>query len=177
MHRTQNPTSSAADTTTEITVTPADTLRGAAHYLELRGWTRNDYYAGLGAFPAACALGAIGMAAHGRRTDFPTSERLETLGDCRRAAGWLINYLSDAGTSVSYDCGPTCFDGFNRIVDWNDNGNQTAKNVIATLRAAADEFEWAHASPDDLETYADSCAWAETWPTREGFLAWLAARR
>ena len=44
MHRTQNPTSSAADTDNRSVVTPADILRGAARYLEEHGWHRGAYY-------------------------------------------------------------------------------------------------------------------------------------
>ena len=44
MHRTQNPTCSAADTADPSVVTPADILRGAADYLEAHGWTQKVYY-------------------------------------------------------------------------------------------------------------------------------------
>ncbi|MEU4623089.1 hypothetical protein AB0G04_24340 [Actinoplanes sp. NPDC023801] len=174
MHRTQNPTGTAADTTTELVVTPALTLRGAADYLELRGWARARYYSGDGAFPSACALGAIGMAAHGCRTSIPTTALLETQGDFRRAAGYLTIYLNEQGIGSFHSEGDT---DLTDIVGWNDSDCQTAKNVIATLRAAADEYDWEHASEDDLETYAENELDNDRIPAREGFLAWLAAHR
>jgi hypothetical protein len=173
MNRTQNQTGTAADTTTDLVVTPALTLRGAASYLELRGWTRADYYDGDGPFPTACALGAIGMAAHGHRTTIPTSAALQTTGDCRRAAGYLKTYLNDIGIGAYFD---EDADDFTDIVGWNDCDSQTADNVIVTLRAAADEYDWEHASEDDLETYGDNELDNDRIPTREGFLAWLAGR-
>jgi hypothetical protein len=55
-----------------IGVTPAAVLRGAAAYLQRHGWIRGAYYDATDhPFPAACAVGAIGMAAHGRRTTIP----------------------------------------------------------------------------------------------------------
>jgi hypothetical protein len=178
MHRTQNLTASAADTDDQTVITPADTLRGAARYLELRGWTQGDYYAFIAEvpFPPACVTGAIGMAAHGTRVESPTTCSVPTAREFRLAFHYLSGYLidndliGDNGTDPDEATGdaPFC---------WNDGYGQTADNVIATLRAAADDWDWTHASEDDRETYAEICISNEEHPTREGFLAWLAASR
>ncbi|MBW6436708.1 hypothetical protein KZ829_23480 [Actinoplanes hulinensis] len=168
MNRTQNPTGPAADTTTDVVVTPALTLRGAADYLELRGWTQRYYYGKARPFPPACATGALGMAADGTVTNHSLWYGPASGGDAHRAWRYLLGYLAEHGETTSFS-----EPGLTSVADWNDQDDQTAENVIATLRAAADEYDWQHASEDDVETYADSCTWAETWPTREGFLAWL----
>ncbi|MBB2941818.1 hypothetical protein FB565_001522 [Actinoplanes lutulentus] len=175
MNRTQNPTSSAADTTTEPTVTLADTLRGAARYLEVRGWHQGDYYAyNDRAFPGACVVGAIGMAAHGEVRFCPILDG-PNVRDCNRAVAYLTGYLIDQGVIVA-DGDEWTTESINPS-EWNDRDGQTPGNVIATLRAAADEYDWQHASDDDLKDY---CDWHYTRTeepcTREGFLAWRAAR-
>ena len=169
MNRTQNPTSSAADNTTEVVVTPADTLRGAARYLELHGWTRGDYYGSTRPFPPACVIGALGMAAHGTITDCPFLTGRDT-ADCNRAYRYLTQYLADQGEIAAP--GPV-IEGL-ALSEWNDRDGQNADHVIATLRAAADEYDWTHASEDDLETYGENELDYDRIPTREGFLAWLA---
>lgn len=171
MHRTQNPTAPAADTddTTPV-VTPAAILRGAARYLEIHGWHRRDYYANTREpFPAADVAGAIGMAAHGGFHDVPCLNG-PNVRDYTLAYAYLTTYLVDQDEIDRDD------DPLSNVNQWNDDSARTAETVIATLRAAADEYDWQHTNPDDLETYEDSCTWAETHPTREGFLTWLAAR-
>ena len=69
MKATQNPPTAE--------VTPAVILRGAATYIARYGWTQGTYYADQAApdgmsvepnpTPPACAMGAIAMAAFGRR--------------------------------------------------------------------------------------------------------------
>ena len=90
MHRTHNPTGFTVE------VTPAVILRGAARYLETHGWTQGDYYATIAEdpFPAACADGAIGMAAYGYRWPFPGDNHTD-LGyrDYTRALDCLLDYL------------------------------------------------------------------------------------
>ncbi len=174
MHRTQIPTVSAADTDGFAPVTPADILRGAARYLEIHGWTQRDHYSNQGGpFPPACALGAIGMAAHGRLVALPCNSG-PGRSDARRARQYLTDYLTDLGTITApaddWDTTPAT------VYDWNDRDEQTAETVIATLRAAADNYTWAYATDDERETYAEACYANETLPTREGFAAWLGAR-
>jgi hypothetical protein len=177
MHRTHNPTNSAADTDNGAVVTPADILRGAALYLEAHGWHRGSYYDTTtnDAFPSACADGAIGMAAYGRKAGFPGETDNPDYRHYNRARDVLTGHLIDADEIGPGDCDDANVQPAD-IFAWNDADGQTRDNVIATLRAAADDWTYAHATEDDLETYADTCAWNETQPTREGFLAWLGAR-
>jgi hypothetical protein len=189
MHRTHNPTICAADTDDlpEV-VTPADTLRGAARYLELHGWLQHSHYhppRDGQRFPAACADGAIGMAAYGGVTACPGRENDHpAFRDYNRAFHHFNGYLQQLGWTPPCDpwCpgGTDCVCGNDKdeiVFGWNDDDTRTAADVIAALRSAADDYDWQHAAPDDLETYEDSCVWAETHPTREGFIAWLAAHR
>ncbi|MET8146889.1 hypothetical protein ACIBSW_14085 [Actinoplanes sp. NPDC049668] len=173
MHRTQNPTGPAADTDNTTVVTPADILRGAACYLEIHGLVKGAYYAPDGqAFPPASTVGALSCAAFGethpalpcRRPEWPVF---------RKAQRYLRDYLARRHEIIPGEPGEFVF---LQLHNWNDAADQTAAHVITTLRAAADEWDYAHASEDDLETYAEACIANETHPTREGFLAWLGAR-
>lgn len=172
-----NPTQKPLDTLGALAdLTPADTLRCAARYLELRGWTQGAYYGTENTpFPPACAAGAIGMAAHGRLNSIP-HDGLNRSGarDYTRALDALTCYLLDNNPDPVRPYGDD--DPSGDPFEWNDRPGRTAEQVISTLRAAADDHDWSHATEDDLETYADACAWAEKHPTREGFLAWLGAR-
>jgi hypothetical protein len=172
MHRTQKLSVSAADTDDTLpVVNPADILRGAARYLELHGWHRRDYYATTSMpFPAADVAGAIGMAAHGGFHDVPSLEG-PNLHDFQTAYTCLTTYLIDQGKITEGN------DRVQNVSWWNDDPWQTVENVTATLRAAADEYDWQHAAESDLETYGENELDYDRVPTREGFLAWLAARR
>ncbi|MEU4162553.1 hypothetical protein [Actinoplanes sp. NPDC026670] len=172
MNRTQNPTGTAADTTTDLVVTPALILRGAANYLELHGWIRGDYYGTVRPFPPADAGGALGMAAHGAVTTCPFLDGPH-VRDCNRAYRYLCDYLTLRDELPV--TGPVV-EGLT-LSFWNDDPWQTVDNVIASLRAAADEYDWTHASEDDLETFAENELDNDRIPTRAGFLAWLAGRR
>jgi hypothetical protein len=188
MHRTQKLTVSAADLddTTPI-VTPADVLRGAARYLELHGWIKSSYYGDTSIpFPPACADGAIGMAAFGGVTTCPGRQGDNPdFRDYNRAYHYFRDYLDQRGWKPL--CDPWCGleDGdclCNTSADdivflWNDDDQTIAEDVVRALCNAADEYDWQHASKNDLETYADICAWREEHPDRDGFLAWLAARQ
>ncbi len=172
MHRTQNPTGIAADTDGFAAVTPADTLRGAALYLEVHGWTQRLYYDGgpEDAFPPACADGAIGMAAYGRVTMIP-SDATDDPGyrDYNLATTYFESYLVDQGAYSNPDV-PYPF-------DWNDDTARTKAEVIATLRAAAHEYDWQHATSEQLSEFAEAMVGSHPRPIREAFLTWLAARR
>ncbi|MGW4942954.1 DUF6197 family protein [Actinoplanes sp. NPDC004185] len=174
MHRTQNPTASAADTDGLDAVTPADVLRGAARYLDLRGWVQHVYYGGTAAdaFPPADAIGAIGMAAHGVVTDCPEMSG-PNLAQLNKAADHLRWYLLDQGHLA---IGPDRWNTPTDIGAWNDLDWHTVDDIATVLRSAADEYDFRYATQDDLETYAGACASNEEHPTREGFLAWLRAR-
>jgi hypothetical protein len=187
MNRTHNLTVSAADTDGFTPVPPADTLRGAARYLELHGWVQNGYYwpDNTTAFPSACADGAIGMAAFGGITTCPSREGENPhFRDYNRAFHYFSDYLRSTGWKPSCDAwcgtGNDCLcdpDQAEIVFDWNDDDTRTVDEVLAALRAAADEYDWQHATEDDLETYAENELDYDRVPTRQGFLAWLAARR
>ncbi len=171
MHPTHPTTTRPAQA---VDISPADILRGAARYLEIHGWTQASYYTNAAdPFPPACALGAIGMAAHGRLIPIPTDSGAGAR-DCRRAIDYLTRYLDDLGVTATtgddWSTDPVT------PIDWNDRDSQSAQTVITALRAAADAYAWAHATDDQLETYAESAYANEHVPTRDGFLAWLGAR-
>ncbi|MFI7210552.1 hypothetical protein ACIBP4_02580 [Micromonospora maritima] len=170
MNPTQKPTTTLGAL---ADLNPADILRCAARYLEIHGWTQRDYYSNQGGtFPPACAVGAIGMAAHGRILAVP-GERGSGARDCTRAVDYLTDYLSDLGIIA---CGDDWNTAPTDVIDWNDRDDQTAEQVITTLRAAADNYDWNHATAEQLETYAEHEYANDSLPTREGFLAWLGAR-
>jgi len=122
----------------DVTITPADILRGAARYVDLHGWTRDDFYSAShdAIWPAACALGAIGMAVYGRpvvdpeESSHPGSEQFEA------ARALLVAYLSHTGELFDYD------DGELTIADWNDLGGNSANDVIRAFEAAADAWDF-----------------------------------
>jgi len=122
-----------------VEVTPADTLRAAAVYLNRHGWTQRDYYfnpePGEDLLPAACALGAIGMAAHGRETDWPDDQRNPGAAEFLSARRLLLDYLRRTGQASRQA---------HAIGDWNDDPNQTHEAVVETLTAAADEWDRIH---------------------------------
>lgn len=119
-------------------LTPADTLRCAARYLELRGWTQGVYY-GLTdhtPFPPACSDGAIGVAAYGYLALVPADEHQDSgFRDYNRAVSYLVDYLDLHGDTDPDNPNP---------FDWNDRPSRTAEQVIATLRAAADDYDRTH---------------------------------
>jgi hypothetical protein len=150
MHRTQIPTNSAADTDGFAPVTPADILRGAATYLETHGWTQAVYYGGTAAdhFPPACADGAIGMAAYGYCPLVPCDNTDDPgYRDYNRAIDYLADYLDLNGIAPMVHTTDGYFEPIDLPADhlgWNDSDGQSAENVIATLRAAADNYDTTH---------------------------------
>jgi hypothetical protein len=187
MHRTQNLSVCAADIddTTEV-VTPATTLRAAAHYLSVYGWTQSLYYSDKKiAFPPACADGAIGMAALGGVTACPGREGDNpNFRDYNRAFHYFTGYLHQSGWKPPCDpwCGIEpgdclCDNDHDEIVfAWNDDDTRTADEVIAALNAAADEYDWQHATTEELDAFAETLIGTKPRPIKEAFLAWRAAR-
>ncbi|MEU1647572.1 DUF6197 family protein [Micromonospora zamorensis] len=162
-------------------LTPADTLRCAARYLEIRGWTQGDPYE-LGehdSFPPACTLGAITMAVYGHLAsiedqqsgdDAPAILRDSTVR-CLADFLWQDGRVPDfEGTSGSW------YSNSEVVSDWNDDASQTLPDVLDILRACADDYDWTHATEDQLETYAEHEYSQERLPTRAGFLVWRATR-
>lgn len=114
---------------------PAELLRSAADYLERHGWTQGNHYGnpnGTGR-PPACALGAlIYEAAIFRRADhYP---EIRAAGEALRA--YLTGRLIDNG-----DYWRASEALANEITTWNDHPTRTGREVIATLRAAANQLD------------------------------------
>ncbi|GAB1643852.1 hypothetical protein [Krasilnikovia sp. MM14-A1259] len=156
MHRTENPTGPAADTDENTTVTPATTLRGAARYLTTYGWATDDYYAFIATdttqLPPCCALGAIGMAAYGRRTEDPFACIDPALrGDFTDAVDVLTEYLTLTVASTDWVNGGVAEID---VAVWNDEHGRTAEQVIAALNAAADDYDQRHITTTDLDAVA-----------------------
>jgi hypothetical protein len=162
MNRTHNQLESLAPA---VELTPADTLRGAARYLETHGWTQDQYYGGTvtDRFPPACVSGAIGMAAYGYRSLIPCDNTNDPgHRDYNEAIACLADYLEH--TEADLTLAPNTWepDGPRDYTAdpfaWNDRDGQSAENVIATLRAAADDFSTAldaikaQLSDDDMTT-------------------------
>jgi hypothetical protein len=144
------PTQEPSDTgITEVT--PAVILRGAARYLQLHGWIQGLLYADDPSLtPAACGLGAIGMAAFGRR--LPTYEDVPAPAEWRdynRACDALDDYLNLTGAKAAAflddidHWADETTDGA-EVNDWNDEIGRTADEVIAALNAAADQWDNTH---------------------------------
>ncbi len=129
-----HPTQKQAD---PVVVTPADTLRNAAAYLERHGWVQGDYYFNPdGDFmPAACVLGAIGMSTHGTQLDHPDDSGLATADDYWSARSALHGHLTQTGEIA---------DESESTAQWNDRHGQTLEAVIASLNAAADGWDRIH---------------------------------
>ncbi|MEV4533406.1 hypothetical protein AB0J82_06195 [Asanoa sp. NPDC049518] len=155
MQPIRNLTISAADIDSLPAVTPADILRGAARYLEVRGWCQNCFFAAtpLEAFPAVCIDGAIRMAALGSDTTPGTHD--PAVRDITRAQWALIDYLTNVGLIDPTDADPEPhFDDdlgpeLKKLPltprGWNDLPGRTATDVIHELRAAADAWDRQHA--------------------------------
>lgn len=130
-----NPTHELPD----VDPTPADILRGAAHYLRSHGWVQGVLYANTTALtPPACALGALGMAAFGEPILVPPPTDRPGWHEHRQAANALHDYLDLPGDGDAVDF---------TIGTWNDTPGRTVDQVIAALLATADEWEAQHTPP------------------------------
>jgi len=142
-----NPTQKPNTTTAALAdPTPADILRCAARYLETRGWIQGNVYqpGSEEPFPAVCAAGAIGMAVYGRRTT-PSDQTASDRANWRllhRTASYLAEYLWNDGRVRECDYFGALASADHEIVsDWNDESDQTAAEVIAVLRTAANDYD------------------------------------
>ncbi|MFC0005519.1 DUF6197 family protein [Micromonospora siamensis] len=171
-----NPTQKQPDTSAALAdLTPADILRCAARYLELRGWTQRVPFdrATDTAFPPACVTAAIGMAVYGDRMPVLRGDD----GNSDRTLRYLADYLWRDGSVPPGDYyGALCASDREIVADWNDDATQTLADVLDVLRDAADDYDWTHATEEQLETYAQHEYDNERLPTRAGFLTWRAAR-
>jgi hypothetical protein len=132
---------------TEVTTTPADTLRRAAAYIRQHGWHQGDMYAlthrlSNDSTPPACAYGSIQMAVCGRPLAFyDGDDSRQVTHPLRVLAGHhdRTYYLTHIGGPGSQDA--TSLD---MVTEWNDAPGRTAEEVITTLVAAADEWDHTH---------------------------------
>jgi hypothetical protein len=126
----------------EVDMTPAHVLRDAALYLERHGWTRGLLYADhLAVIPPACAVGAIRYAMFGSPVITATNEQM-TQAD--PIVSVLADYVYDPDNPPP-DIDTWASEHPNAVVtDWNDTHGRTADEVIAALRAAADDWDRIH---------------------------------
>jgi hypothetical protein len=121
--------------------TPADTLRAAALYLDRHGWYQGSLYDPdtTQAFPPACALGAITIAATGE-ADW------EALFDKQPACQAAIEVLAlHLAADVPYPL--VDLDDIELvewISGWNDADERTAFEVRDAFQAAATEWDTDH---------------------------------
>ena len=114
MHRTHNPPTEA----TEGVTTPADLLRGAALYIARHGFHQDDMFANLTQLaPAACAMGAIRMAACGSATAAYTDSQAAL---ANATIGHLAEHIRL--TAAPWYSGDSDF----VVADWNDEPTRTA---------------------------------------------------
>ncbi|GAA2475798.1 DUF6197 family protein [Winogradskya humida] len=127
--------------------TPAALLRGAASYLSFYGWTTGEIFATVDdttPFPAACAIGAINIAAFGSPLlscdDDADSRSVDSAIIAARVfAAWIDPEYSTP--DVGHRLGIAAIDV---IGDWNDYAGRTCDEVIKTLNDAAADWEATH---------------------------------
>ncbi|MEU7612313.1 DUF6197 family protein [Micromonospora sp. NPDC049204] len=139
MKATQNPPA-------QIQVTPADLLRMAALYLRRHGWHQGTYYANTTdtLTAPACAVGAIGIAATGRRADHFYGLDFDAQVDFRTTVGVFTTYLDDHQPICVVDDDGYLLDEHTSPYSWNDDPARTAEQVISALETAADEWDRLH---------------------------------
>ena len=123
-------------TNADVRATPADTLRGAALYLQRHGWTRFSYFDGERPTPPACAQGAIVVASYGVATEHPYSQDSPQRRLFARTIKFFDDYIRSLVTSLDDE-------DYNATV-WNDHPGRTAAEVITTLRNAAERWDATH---------------------------------
>ena len=123
--------------------TPAALLRAAADHLDTHGWQQGRlYHYGTDRVrqPRACTLGALYLAANGRRAlmgciDAPSA-------DLRAAFRYLAGHLLDSGQLDPDPDGPRTWEG--ALAHWNDCPGRAAAEVTTALRAAARRWDDTH---------------------------------
>ena len=129
---------------TNDVVTPARTLRATAVYLARHGWVQGCLYDPSATVftPAACLVGALGMACYGGPVDAPTLNFDDP--------GWpefheALTYLEDYLSTRRYGRDAYLF---------NDAKGRALAQVLGLLHEAAEAWDRAQHDPDGL------------WPTR-----------
>jgi hypothetical protein len=130
----------------EPDVTPADLLRGAAHYLRRYGHTQGQFFEmlaeGDGPFMSACASGAIMTAATGRCISSFTGDCTHCDEDSEHAKGIRAMRVFAAFLDTEYPTSDTS--AIDVIGDWNDDHGRTLSEVVQALTDAADDWDRAH---------------------------------
>jgi hypothetical protein len=135
MHATQPQPSSAP---AALDPDPADTLRRAGEHLAQHGWIQHAYFDDHDSpQPAACALGALAIAAYGYANPDPYLDTFRP-DDEELADAWH-RFVTAEAALIDY-LGLDCVDPTNEVCtvhSWNDSDGRTAADVITTLHAAA----------------------------------------
>ncbi|WP_203739842.1 DUF6197 family protein [Actinoplanes cyaneus] len=121
-------------------MTPADLLRGAALYLWLHGWMTGNFYdyASGDAFPRACTLGAINVAAYGR----PILHSDDDADQALTAAS--IRAMRTFAAYLDPDFDVNVISAIDVVGDWNDEKGRTCEDVVDALREAANDWDSIH---------------------------------
>ena len=132
----------ASDTTTDLALTPAALLRGAALYLQQHGWTRGEFFDLLESqpFPRACALGAINICAHGRPILASDDGSEDLNSDAAITAMRVLAAFLDTG----YATGAADTSAIDIVAAFNDDPATTFDELIDMLNEAADDWDKAH---------------------------------
>jgi GNAT superfamily N-acetyltransferase len=119
----------------------AQAWRDAALYLERHGWIQRSLYRihdgeQFHPVPAACAIGALGMAIYGEPFDDVHTPDHPEAAFFNYVEGLFEDYLDLSG----YLSTEPPHRGLG-IGEWNDHPDRTAEQVIDLLRTAADEWD------------------------------------
>ncbi|MFC7532315.1 hypothetical protein [Actinoplanes sp. GCM10030250] len=127
-------------TTVDTGMTPPELLRGAALYLGTHGWFTGGFFdfASGRAFPQACTLGAINIAAYGRAA-LGSDDHVD---DANTDAAITAMRVFAAHIDPGYD--PTAASAIDIVGDWNDEEGRTLAEVVEALNDAADDWDRAH---------------------------------
>ncbi len=126
----------------DMSVTPADLLRGAALYLRRHGRITGEFFdlVADAAFPPACTLGAINICAHGR----PILCSDDGTQDADTDAAITAARLLAASLDSDYATGNTAVSAIDIIAGFNDDPDTTDDDAINALTEAADDYDRAH---------------------------------
>jgi hypothetical protein len=121
---------------------PAALLRGAATYIETYGRTTGEFFDLLTdrLFPAACAAGAINIAAHGR----PVLCSDHLINDDDADAAITAMRILAAHLDPDFATGDHSTSAVDIIGAFNDDHRTTDTDVVLTLHEAADDWETVH---------------------------------
>ncbi len=135
MHATHHPPTGASP---PLHPTPADTLRQAAAYLRRHGWIQHRYFSDPSvATSPACAVGALYVASHGR----PNTDPHRDLFDEDTTTDAHVEFLNAELALTLFLARHRADTPARGVYRWNDHPARTATDVIATLYAAADDFD------------------------------------